>query len=70
MGEANEASDEWGEEGETEVFADEVCVMRKEGGVERVLDASDVETAVFGEGVVAVDAEGAEGEDAEECGPE
>jgi hypothetical protein len=33
---------------------DEGCVVREERGVQQVLDACDVEAAVFGEGMVAV----------------
>jgi len=40
------------------VLADEGGVVREERGVKGVLDACDVKAAVFGEGVVAVDAEG------------
>jgi hypothetical protein len=65
----DEAGDERGEEREAEVLADEAGVVRKEGRVEGVLDAGDVEAAVFGEGMVAVDREGAGGESAEQESP-
>lgn len=42
------------------MLGDEDSVVGKEGGVESVLDAGDVEAAVFGEGVVAVEEEGDE----------
>jgi len=38
-----------------EVLGDEGCVVGEEGGVEGVLNAGDVEAAVFGEGMVAVE---------------
>ena len=43
------------EEREVQVLGDEGRVMRKERGVEGVLDAGYVEAAVFGERMVALD---------------
>ena len=43
------------EEREVQVLGDEGRVMRKERGVEGVLDAGDIEAAVFGERMVALD---------------
>ncbi len=44
-----------GEDGKAEVLGDEDRVVGKEGGVEGVLDAGDVEAAVLGEWVIALD---------------
>ena len=58
VGEVDEEGEDGGEDGEVEVLADEDGVVREEGGVEGELDAGDVEAAVFGERVVAVEEKG------------
>jgi len=69
MREADDSGEGRGEDGEVQVLADEVGVVREERGVKLVLDAGDVEAAVFGEGMIAVDAEGAEREGSEQGCP-
>lgn len=61
-GTADEEGEGGSEDREAEVFGDEDGVVRKERGVEGILDAGDVEAAVFGEGMVTIEQEGDEGE--------
>ena len=58
VGEMNEKGEHRGEDGEVKVLADEDGVVGEEGGVEGELDAGDVEAAVLGERVVAVEEDG------------
>jgi hypothetical protein len=51
----DEAGEDWGEDGEVKVLADEDGVVRKERWVEGELDARYVETTVLGERVIAVE---------------
>ena len=55
MREMNDGCERGREEREVQVLGDKGRVVREECGVEEVLDAGDVEAAVFGEGVVALD---------------
>jgi hypothetical protein len=60
MGEMDDGGEGGGEERKAEVLGDEGGVVGEEGGVEGVLNACDVEAAVFGEGVIALDEKGSE----------
>ncbi len=62
MREVDDEGEDGGEDGEVQVLADEDGVVREERGVEGELDASDVESAVLGERVVAVEEKCREGE--------
>ena len=66
---ANETGDEGGEDGEAKMLGDEGGVVREERGVEFPKDARDVQAAVFGEGVVAVDKQDEERERGEQQKP-
>ncbi len=51
----NEEGEDRGKDGEAKVLADEDGVVREEGGIEGELDAGDVEAAVLGERMIAVE---------------
>jgi hypothetical protein len=55
MGKVHNACKDRSEEREAQVLGDEGRVVGEERGVERVLYAGDVEAAILGEGMVAVD---------------
>ena len=63
MGEADEGGDERGEDRVAEMRLNEGEAVQVEGGVAQVFDAGDVEAAVLGVGVVAVNREGERGGD-------
>ncbi len=70
MGEVDQEGEGGSEDGEAEVLCDEDGVVGEERGVEGVLDASDVEAAVFGERVVAIEEQGEDGEGGDDACPE
>lgn len=65
----DEEGERGGEDGEAEVLGDEDRVVRKEGGVEGVLDSGDVESAVLCERVIALEEQGEESEGGDEYEP-
>lgn len=69
MCQVNDGCEHWSEDGKVQVLADEDGVVGEERRIERQLNASYIETAVFGEGVIAVDEEGNESENKEEQMP-
>lgn len=58
----DDEGEDWGEDGEVKVLADEDGVVSEERGIESELDASDVESTVLGQRVVAVEEKCREGE--------
>jgi hypothetical protein len=70
VGVADQKGESRSEDRETQMLRDEDRVVRKEGGVERVLDARYVKAAVFRERVIALDKQGGEGDRGDENKPE
>jgi hypothetical protein len=66
----DEEGEHGSKDGVVQMLADEDGVVREERGVEGELDAGDVEAAVLGEGVIAVEEKRGEGECDEERLPD
>ena len=52
------------------MLSDEDCVVGEQGGIEGELYAGDVEAAVFGEWVIALDEQGYESKGGDTCEPQ